>query len=343
MIIDGNNMMLTDGTGIKETGVTDASYGTNIIMGSKDIYDVCQPRYCTLGTDLVTQIDGDTTVTKNLQISGNVNVTGSILNTTYTSLFSSMITGLTTSNAGVYSDSIIIAPGTCTSSDGYLMTLASNLTKDASTAWAPGDSTGGMGSGITLTDDTGYHVFVIGKSTNPLACDAGFDSDTSAGNLLALAGASGYNTYRRIGWVIYTGNSYKLASYTQKGDYFIIHTSTTDGTTVTLASPGADQYMRLHAMPSGVETRARVAIYGYTANNSTALSSWLVGDANGAKGSIWDGMVCNHDSGTSFDPERKECNVWTDKSSQILYTVTTGSQTTLSFWYQGWMDPRGKY
>jgi hypothetical protein len=62
ILLDGNAIfMASDGTGFKESDVTSATYGSNLVVGAGDFYDVSRPRYCTLGTGFKSQIDGDTT------------------------------------------------------------------------------------------------------------------------------------------------------------------------------------------------------------------------------------------------------------------------------------------
>ena len=336
LMVDGNAMTMVDGTAIKEYGVTDPSYGTNLVMGTPgDVYDVSAPRYCTLGTNLRSQIDGDTTC------DGNFSISGSILNTTYTALFKTMLVGLDSTNAGATSTSIKINPGTCTSVNGYLMTLSSSITKDATSTWVNGDASGGLGSGLTLTNGTSYHVFALGKSTNPLACEAGFDTNVNATNLLVASASAGYDQYRRLGSVFYIDYTYKMAPFFQKGDYFnFLNSSFSDSTY--FFSNGLVYKKTLTHMPTGLEVRARVGVYGNTAINATPLGSWMVGDGAAGALSIFTGSVSNWTS-SSWYPERVECNVWTDTSGRINIGTTSTASTYLFFYELGWMDPRGKY
>lgn len=73
--------------------------------------------------------------------------------------------------------------------------LLSTLAKQTA-SWVAG-SGGGLGTGVTATANTWLRVFII---AGPTLVDAGFDTSTSAANLLNAAG-SAYTHYRQIGWV----------------------------------------------------------------------------------------------------------------------------------------------
>lgn len=75
--------------------------------------------------------------------------------------------------------------------------LTSTMVKQIDANWAAGTNAGGFPSGLTLTADTDYHCFLIGKEDG--TTDAGFDSDINAVNL--LADATGYDKYVRVGTI----------------------------------------------------------------------------------------------------------------------------------------------
>lgn len=80
---DGNAISLSgnDSTGIKETNLVVSSdfinYGVNLFEQVNDKYATSSPRYCYLGTEVKSQIDGDTTINNDLSVTGN------IINTNY--------------------------------------------------------------------------------------------------------------------------------------------------------------------------------------------------------------------------------------------------------------------
>jgi hypothetical protein len=171
--------------------------------------------------------------------------------------------------------------------------------------------------------------------------EAGFDDNTAATNLLSAAAASGYDQYRRLGSVYYINFASKIAKYMQHGDYFdFLETSVTDSTAA--ATSGTTFWMTLKGMPKGLEVKARLSMYGYTANNATPLGSWMVGDAAHGASRTFTGSTSNW-TALSYYPERIECNVWTNTSGQVCAATTTATSTTLVFYQIGWMDPRGKY
>lgn len=77
--------------------------------------------------------------------------------------------------------------------------LATAITKQIDANWVAGDDVGGFPSGLTLTADTWYHLFVI-KNNSTGVVDAGFDTSLTATNL--LADATGYTEFKRIGSVL---------------------------------------------------------------------------------------------------------------------------------------------
>jgi len=79
--------------------------------------------------------------------------------------------------------------------DSFSINLASEITKQIDVDWVAGDDAGGFPSGLTLSADTWYHVFVIAKTDG--TTDAGFDTSLTATNL--LSDATGYTKYRRVG------------------------------------------------------------------------------------------------------------------------------------------------
>jgi hypothetical protein len=126
--------------------------------------------------------------------------------------------------------------------DAVNIDLTADITKQIDASWAEGDDAGGFPTGISLSADTWYHVFVIHKTADG-TIDAGFDTSTTATNL--LADATGYSGYRRVGSVL-TDSSSNITQFTQVGDTFywkdpgLEYNSTTLGTTagnITLATP----------------------------------------------------------------------------------------------------------
>ncbi len=99
--------------------------------------------------------------------------------------------------------------------DGTNLSLTTAIVKQIDVNWVEGTNQGGFPSGLTLTADTWYHVFLIKKSDGTI--DGGFDTSVTAANL--LSDATSYTEYRRLGSVLVDGSSNILA-FTQIGDFF---------------------------------------------------------------------------------------------------------------------------
>lgn len=101
-----------------------------------------------------------------------------------------------------------IRSGSATSFDGttacVLSAPATGMYKLITAVWAAGGTqatpVGGRASAVALTANTFYRVFLISKPDG--TSDVGFDTSSTATNLLADAASSGYTKYRRIGWVL---------------------------------------------------------------------------------------------------------------------------------------------
>lgn len=74
--------------------------------------------------------------------------------------------------------------------DAANLEITSTFTKRIDANWAAGTGNGGFPSGISLTADTWYHVFLVDDGSSGV--DAGFDSSVTATNLLSDSGGSQY-------------------------------------------------------------------------------------------------------------------------------------------------------
>jgi len=106
------------------------------------------------------------------------------------------IWGLTMSNdAGDLTHDIAISTGGGVDNFNSYLLLNTGIIKKTDANWAVGTNAGGFPSGITLTANTCYHVFLIGKTDG--TTDAGFDTSLTATNL--RSDATGYTKYLRVG------------------------------------------------------------------------------------------------------------------------------------------------
>lgn len=112
--------------------------------------------------------------------------------------------GLTVSLDSDADHDILISVGTARDAgDNQDISLTTQITKQIDVNWAEGDDAGGFPTGISLTSNTLYRVFVI--ATTGGTVDAGVDTSATASNL--LSDASDYSYYRQVGWARTDDNS----------------------------------------------------------------------------------------------------------------------------------------
>lgn len=124
--------------------------------------------------------------------------------------------GLTLRNAADADHDITVLQGIAIDKTNTVpIRLGSLITKQIDTTWVAGNNAGGLASGVSLTNNTWYHVFVIlDESTGTV--DVGFDTSITAANLIA---DSGYDKYRRIGSVL-TDGSANIIPFYQTANFF---------------------------------------------------------------------------------------------------------------------------
>lgn len=95
---------------------------------------------------------------------------------------------------------IAITPGIAPTTTGslYQVVLANSITKDITANWLVGSNNGGFPSGLSIAANTNYRVFII-VDTDTNTIDAGFDTSSTAANL--LADATAYDEYLQVGTV----------------------------------------------------------------------------------------------------------------------------------------------
>lgn len=236
------------------------------------------------------------------------------------------IDGLITSNNTTdAAHDIDVATGKCRSIDDTTdIKLSSLITKQIDAAWAAGTNAGGLASGVSLTANTKYFVFILGFEGG--TADVGFDTSSTAVNLLADAAviAAGYNKYRRIGSVLTDGSSNILA-YHQYGDYFYFDTPildysnpalTTTFVTITLSTPLA-------------ECTAILTGRGGTVGQTVYI-----------KPTICTGNPTIVTFGNST--EGGQALIVTNSSSQVDVATNVGGGANCDIETQGWIDFRGR-
>jgi hypothetical protein len=255
-----------------------------------------------------------------------------------------LLSGLSLSNNSTDADyDIDISTGSCIATDGSnykKLSLSSGLTKQIDANWAEGDNAGGFPSGLSLTAETMYQVFLIGKSDGTV--DAGFDTSSTASNL--LSDASSYSWYKHLGWIYYEAVSVtKIRQFYHlpNGQFYYIDTlEDVEDTTGTL---GTWTTASVPAPPSTL-------IYGEAVcevNNANRISTTV--RSNDSDMNVPDVSAYFNDTSVERDlilNDQGWC--YTDSSSQIEYTVNgtgSGSETweDFSFAVFGWLDTERVY
>jgi len=241
-----------------------------------------------------------------------------------TDLPANHLTGLGLSNGTDADHDIDIATGKARdSSDAYNLDLSSALTKQIDATWAVGTNAGGLFSG-TVTTDTTYHVFLIRKSSDG-SIDAGFDTSVAAANIPA-----GYAEYRRIGSVITDGSS-NILGFTHVENDFILNSIITE---VSSTSSSVSNQLLTITTPADINTRAHLG--GSVSTSGVAGRIYL---GHGTEDHI--GVFTGHSdtAGSNFSASVGE--YWTNTSSQIRYSLTTGAASKIIYLF-GWTDYRGQ-
>jgi hypothetical protein len=257
-----------------------------------------------------------------------------------TKLPASLIEGLTLSNnATTPNTAIDIVAGRAviiaSSDDRYIAILPSAFTKQLNATWAAGTNAGGRASGVNLTANTTYHVFLI-FNLSTLAVDVLFDTSTIAAN--APSGWAG----RMIGSVMTDGSS-NILQFVQTGSQFLWQTSQ-------IASSGAIAATAASLTvqsPLGVNAAALISIgTGSPASGTVAgilASSLLLPDV--APSATFDGsntVFCGLFAGGTYFGQMGQVSVVTDTNSQIRIRASTGTWTTNpTIRCLGFIHPRG--
>lgn len=220
--------------------------------------------------------------------------------------------------------------------NAYIISSAASMTKRIDAVWAAGTNQGGFPSGgglLTLSNDTWYRVFVIGKSTDSTAFDIGFDTSATAANLLHAdnAGGSGFDIYRRVGWVRYMTGA--LLKFYQKGEEIVLDEVYNDLSIGSIAATTAQLQTVLCPPDADILGRFVVMIGGY--NPALVLVTSVF------QNDIAPSDTQNHFETNSTDEETMEMQRYVDANSQIRYRVNNTSMR-INIRTMGWTDRRGK-
>lgn len=291
-------------------------------------------------------------------LTGAAEVTGQLPLANLASLYAlarNHIAGLEMSVNDVDGYDLEIKPGAAIdSSNTLIMAPEVQVTKRIDAAWAPGDDGGFPSageSGLTLTDGTWYHVFLIGRSVDS-AVDFGFDSNLNAGVLLNAdnAGANNFDRYRRIGSIYYVDATTQIRKFVQFGDRFCWQSGTVldvNGLTPDEA-PSVSSYSL--SVPASLSVVAHLSLQVLISNGSVD-GSWNL--------NLYDGVLDTSNAGVriyldkfvtgasdSFGPDYwAQLDVQTEDgtiSAKIDTVSGNRSDVTIFVRTRGWTDLRGK-
>lgn len=153
------------------------------------------------------------------------------------------ITGLYTSTTN--STTISVTAGRCRDADDTEdLILPVAMTKTINNNWSPGEAGGGFPSGLTLTNDTTYHVFIVDSTESPTGYEIGFDTSLTATNLLADTGGTKYKHIDSI--------FYGTAAIDEFTNYDGWHVITTQISNINQSPTVGNRNVTLAKIPTGV-------------------------------------------------------------------------------------------
>lgn len=247
-----------------------------------------------------------------------------------------------TNNAAATATKVDIAAGQAQDvANASALSLNATLTKDLSAPWAVGSGNGCLGTSVSRTVSTWYHVFII-KRTDTSVVDAYCDTSVSAGNI-----PSPYTLYRRIGSIRTdaTGSG-QIIAFTQDGDYFrwsqsVLEFSTTNPGTAAVSAT-------LASVPPGV--RVQALINGTLVQNGASLSSVYFSDLSAndeapvSTGNLTP-AVPGATIGGYVGPTNsvQQLMIHTNTTQQIRYRLSfSDANMKIAVVTLGWIDRRGR-
>lgn len=239
------------------------------------------------------------------------------------------LAGLGLSNDGTTPNSVLdIAAGACADSAATtVISLASAMTKSTAGVWAAGTGQNGMGQGLTIQNNTWYHVIAI---LNGGAADAYFDTDIGAANKPV-----GTTAFRRIG-SFKTDGSAHILPFVQSGDNFLLKTPVVDQNNVSVTTNG-NVVWSLPSVPPGLSVQALVTVTYRGGGSGLAM----------VYSGLLPALAALPASGNAYNIENnngRDFAVLTDTSQQIqIYNTVSGGPSTPWFVItRGWIDRRGR-
>jgi len=347
-----NLFVACDGTDIYslEAPTSVSAFTTNVLTATSITTSILAAT--NVSTSILTATDVSTTtltatsITTSVINASSITVTGNVSAAEYYGDGSNLtglgvnlprghLSGLTLSNGTDADHDIDIAVGEAKDSGNTTnLSLSSIMTKQIDAAWSSGTNAGGMATGVTLSPDTWYHVYLVELDAG--GTDAGFDTSTTAANLVATSGIA--SAYRRIGSVLTDGSS-NILGFTQFEDEFIFDTQVTNvgGTAL-----GTSRVLQTVTTPLGFETRAILGLIGVVAGSNASVVITLTHP------NVTDAAPTNSIGNNAGENSSNANGTWaagthivrTNTSSQVAFRQNYNSTVYINT--NGYYDPRGR-
>lgn len=234
---------------------------------------------------------------------------------------------------------IDFAPVVCTMRDGAgnytSFRSTATITKRIDAAWAAGNNAGGLASAVTLSADSMYIPFFIGKDDGTV--DAGWDTDINAANL--LSDATGYSWFRRALRGQFTDSLSNLRGIVQFGDVVRYKDVVPDVDNDSTGTQGVFKTAAVSVPPNQMGS----FLFLVSAASSTFVSGHITGAVGNTSKDVADRAI----SISTQTSGNVGCSVVTQvlvsAGSQVSYTLTTpGSWSRADVGTRGWTDDRGR-
>jgi hypothetical protein len=199
--------------------------------------------------------------------------------------------------------------------------LSAPLTKRIDGAWASGDNTGGLFSGVVAPNTT-YHCFLIEDNVTK-DIDCGFDVSVTASNI-----PIGYTNFARVGSILTDGSANILSFIQVKNSFY--HTSPILDSTSLPASPTLVNL----TIPSGINV---YPIFNARIDAGVADSEVHYASPNNPGNSY----VIESDT-ESGDISEIINVVISNQSSQVIHFYVNTSVVLYLLYTNGWIDNRGR-
>lgn len=328
--------------GAFNTGVTNLNTAVGDITGLSSNLGALATNITTLSSTLLT-------ISSQVALIANNFVAPLVLN--------GYLSGLTIANASTNTTlAINFTQGIAADSSNLIyLRSTSAISKGASAVWSSGANGGMMGTGLTFTSSTWYHIFAISTSTSALgltgAVDFYADTSVTAANI-----PSSMTLFRRIASVRASSSNPIWAPFTQNNDTFYwnvphvenasvaVSTTATAGTTITLAAPTGISVAAIFGAIAGTAGAAGNGSYSCSLYELTGASSAFQTSAEILTAYVDSAGAISQIGGNAI------LQLYTNTSAQIGAIVNTRNpggagaqlQVTLSTTTLGWIDARGR-